>query len=114
MTTPEQPPEWALKRAIDELNGEHRTPADPFSFWKYADAKNDPIVRTVARLIAKHEPAPVDPVLAAAREAAAQWYENCHCPKFATEIRAGDSDDDNNVRTAIAAINLYLANEASK
>ena len=88
-----------MQRAVEELNAEPRAATEPFAYWSYPRYVHDPIVLTVARLIAKHEQPPVDPILAAAREAVARWQY---------------VDSPNSVGVCVAAITLYLEREASK
>ena len=99
-----------MQRAVEELNVDCPAPYDPFIFWSLPAYENDPIVRTLARLIAKHEHPPVDPILAAAREAVARRSHE----SLVGAIRAGNHDASGNVQIAKAAITLYLEREASK
>ena len=103
-----------MQRAVDELNVEFGTPSDGFIWWTFPRDQGRPAVRTVARLIAKHEQPPVDPILAAAREAVARWYEKRNDANNAEQVRDGNFDQSFGVRTAAAAINIYLEREASK
>ena len=112
MTTPEQPPEWAMQRAIDELNVEVNRTGSEIK-WRLPRDKGDSPVVVLARLIAKHEQPPVDPILAAAREAVARWYDGDNMPLMADNVRSG-AVTLTAVDCAVAAITLYLEREASK
>ena len=113
MTTPEQPPEWAMKRAVDELNAEQQHKRVKVR-WRFPRDKELSSLLIPARLIAKHEQPPVDPILAAAREAVARMYEKSNILDVASTIRMGGEDNSSDVKAAVTAITLYLEREASK
>ena len=108
MTTPEQPPEWAMKRAVVALNNEMN-----HNGLKVAGIYG-PALQALARLIAKHEQPPVDPILAAAREAVARRNEKRNFREFAESTRSGGNDDHGEVKNAVEAITLSLEREADK
>jgi len=63
-------PEWALKEAVERLDAEC---AAPRGVYKYPDSKGMHQVKVVARLIAKYEPAPVDPDVEALKRVLAAY-----------------------------------------
>ena len=113
MTTPEQPPEWAMQRAVEKLNVEQRRIGNIIR-WCFPRDKGLSSLLIPARLIAKHEQPPVDPILAAAREAVARMYEKSNILDVASTIRMGGEDNSSDVKAAVTAITLYLEREASK
>ena len=113
MTTPEQPPEWAMQRACEELNAEQQHKRDKVR-WHFPRDKELSSLLIPARLIAKHEQPPVDPILAAAREAVARMHEKRGKIMLAEVTRSGEGFVDDLQQAAMTAITLYLEREASK
>lgn len=76
-----EPPFWALNRASEEI-GNLVTPATALT--------------ALARYIARHETAPVDPDVLAMREILATWltFSAIGTPKFIGDMRNGDYDED--------------------
>ncbi len=91
-------PVWAKARACELVRVENPDadvqPEDHFP----------PFARALARYIAAHEEAPVDPLLIEAREIAAQAYSNRRDHDFAGWIRRGDKDSIYEVQVALAAL----------
>ena len=102
-----------MKRAVDELNAEQQQQGKE-ARWCFPRDKEVAPVLVPARLIAKHEQPPVDPILAAAREAVARWLNGKKSHLLADQVREGGGDDRLDVETCMAAITLYLEREASK
>lgn len=95
--------EEQIQRALDESERLGRPVADVRNFPKRCST----IIR-VAELLAKHEPAPVCPKLAAAREACAKAAERIGSEGMAAEYRAGLVDDRFALIASLSAINIYL------
>ena len=64
-------PDWAGKRACEQLNAENRTAE---SSWP-AHRDNVPLI-TVAKLVMQHETAPVDPDEEAVKRVIAAYFNN--------------------------------------
>ena len=94
-------PHWAKVRACELANAEGSV-----ARWRPDEVDYLPLLRALARLIAKHEPEPVDPDLLLAREAVADLYAENGLLIIAAEIREGNSDDCFAVQSALRAIKL--------
>lgn len=94
-------PTWALEEAVKRLNAERGE-----QYWRAPADSGFATVRTVARLIAKHEQRPVDPAIVAAREICAVWALNMWGDKSegSSNYRAGLNDKDCNMELALTAL----------
>jgi hypothetical protein len=98
-------PEWAIGEAVDRLNAAY-TECYDMEAWRVAADSNHPTVLTVARLIAKHEQPPIDPLLVMAREAAASHYDRIGAVKRQGPIREGRDDQCGSVQSALTALRM--------
>lgn len=104
-------PHWAideaLKRVNEHTNHEYRSwSADMVLTYAKGNDRNAVALVHFAEMIAKYEPhlEPEDPLLAEAREIAAEHYTETGCSIAADQTRSGNRDKSSLVQTILRAI----------
>jgi len=97
------PPDWAIERALEQGYRGNGWTANVVKAY----GPSTPLIETVlsfARYIARHENAPLDPLLIEARQLVADRYNDTFGAEHKAATLAGEDDDSDAIKNCLAAL----------